>query len=238
MSSPPALDASMAVFLDFDGTLAPIQNDPDSVALPEAGAARLLKLSDYLDGALAVISGRALSDLSIRVPRGVWRLGGHGLDAAAPGAVPRKEAASAPETLTQKIQDLIATAPNCWMEQKGPVLAVHYRANPDAGSMLSEGLQTILLDYPDYRLQSGKMVFEAKPISADKGLALSRLLGMAPFAGRKPVMIGDDTTDEAAMQVAISAGGYGIKVGDGPSVATHRLQDPEEVWAWLNLPPK
>ncbi|MEM9740672.1 MAG: trehalose-phosphatase, partial [Pseudomonadota bacterium] len=85
----------------------------------------------------------------------------------------------------------------------------------------------------DYKLQSGKMVFELKPSAANKGKALARLMAQSPFLGRQPIMVGDDTTDEDAMRVAAELGGFGIKVGEGESVAQHRLSNPREVFAWL-----
>lgn len=236
MPSPPARTDSLALFLDFDGTLAPIQDDPETVALPEQGGDQLIELAARLDGALAVISGRALIDLSSRVPEALWRLGGHGMDAAEPGEPAQRSVVLAPEALKRAVDQLLRGAPGAWLEEKGPVLAVHYRSSPQAGPHLLAGLQTVLLDYPEYRLQSGKMVLEVKPSLADKGRALERLMRHPPFAGRTPVMIGDDTTDEAAMSVALAQGGYAIKVGAGESVAPYRLKDPQEVWAWLTQP--
>lgn len=236
MSLPPPLHASMALFLDFDGTLAPIQDDPDSVALPIGGADKLERCSRYLEGAVAIISGRGLSDLAVRVPATLWRLGGHGMEVAAPGEALPEPQNTAPETLVIRLQDIVGDLPGVRLEPKGQVIAVHYRAAPQAGAQLSEAIETVLLDYPDYRLQSGKMVLEAKPSAADKGRALAKTMQQSPFAGRIPVMIGDDTTDEAAMSAARSAGGFAIKVGVGPTVAQYRLKHPEEVWAWLSQP--
>lgn len=233
MLSPPPHTDSLALFLDFDGTLAPIQDDPDSVALPEQGGERLIEMAGRLDGALAVISGRALTDLSKRVPQALWRLGGHGMDVAEPGTPARGNGAAAPQDLRQSIAGVLADAHGVWLEEKGPVLAVHYRSNPKAGPQLLAGLESVLLDYPEYRLQSGKMVLEVKPDLADKGRALTKLMRRKPFAGRTPVMIGDDTTDEAAMSAALAEGGFAIKVGVGDTVAPYRLKDPQEVWAWL-----
>jgi trehalose 6-phosphate phosphatase len=77
------------------------------------------------------------------------------------------------------------------------------------------------------------MVVEVKPAGAHKGTALRRLMGVPPFAGRRPVMLGDDTTDEDAMGAALTLGGAAVKVGLGDSVAPTRAPDPKGVRAWL-----
>ena len=77
------------------------------------------------------------------------------------------------------------------------------------------------------------MVIELKPDDANKGKALRAMCAKPLFEGRVPVMVGDDTTDEDAMQAAAELGGYGIKVGDGASCAAYRLDTPDSVWRWI-----
>lgn len=231
--APPLPRRSHALFLDFDGTLAPIQDDPDAVILPPGGADLLTALAARLDGALAVISGRDVRDLAGRVPSGVWRAGGHGLVVCAPGEDAPASAPDAPAPLAAAILALLAERPGTRLERKGPVLAVHYRAAPEAGEALRDALAGLISDHEGYRLQSGKMVHELKPEGADKGATLARMLERAPFAGRAPVMVGDDTTDEDAMRAAQGAGGFAVKVGTGTSLARYGLSGPEAVWAWL-----
>ena len=77
------------------------------------------------------------------------------------------------------------------------------------------------------------MVVEVKPATAHKGEALRRLSGMPPFAGRRPLMLGDDTTDEDAFAAAAALGGLAVKVGPGASAARLRAADPAAVRAWL-----
>ena len=84
----PRLTDRHALFLDFDGTLAPIQDDADTVRLPDGLADSLARLQDYLGGAIIIISGRDIRDLSSRVPGSLWRAGGHGLEICAPGEAP------------------------------------------------------------------------------------------------------------------------------------------------------
>jgi len=229
----PIARSEHALFLDFDGTLAPLQDDPETVALPQGGAECLLKLAEMLSGALVLISGRGIQDLAVRTPLDVWRAGGHGLDVCEPGDMPGQTMDKVPIELLSSVQDAIKSSPGTRIELKGDVLAVHYRKNPTAGPHLAERLETLVGQTDDFRFQHGKMVIELKPRGTDKGTALRRLMQHAPFAGRVPVMIGDDTTDEDAMSAASDLGGFGIKVGAGKTCAQYRFSDTEAVWDWL-----
>ena len=223
-----------ALFLDFDGTLAPLGDDPDAVRLPPEGAAVLRALHDLLDGALVIISGRDIRDLAARTPLGLWRVGGHGLDVCAPGTPPEPRAsASAPADLKSGLARLADRFPGARLEDKGAVLALHYRAAPNAGRDLANSAARLIGKYDGYGLQHGKMVLEAKPKAANKGAALAAMMARPDFAGRTPVMVGDDVTDEDAMIAALKAGGAAIKVGAGETAAPWRLAHPGAVWTWL-----
>ena len=222
-----------ALFLDFDGTLAPLQDDPDTVALPEQGAETLLALKDLFGGALVLISGRDVRDLSARTPIEIYRAGGHGLEICAPGEAAPSEPAPVDAALLARAADLIAPYAGVRIEEKGPVLAIHYRQNPDAEAALIEALSALAAETPGYKAQHGKMVIELKPLRANKGVSLEAIMQGPPFAGRLPVMVGDDTTDEDAMRVAQLLGGFGVKVGAGDSCAGYRFSDPASVWDWL-----
>jgi len=229
-----SLDRSRhALFLDFDGTLTALQDDPEQVWLPEGGAHTLERLAKHLGGALAIVSGRDMRDLDRRVPGCLWRAGGHGSTTCAPGQRPSAYAPSAPDALYHAVYQTMAAVDGARLETKGPILTVHYRAAPEAGPALGERLEAIVAAYPGYSLQAGKMVFEAKPRGASKARAIARLMAMPPFAGRRPVMVGDDVTDEDGMREALALGGDAIKVGDGKTVASLRLKDPAQVWDWL-----
>ena len=119
------------------------------------------------------------------------------------------------------------------LEQKGPVIAIHYRAAPDMKDKLAEGLSNLIAGYEGYMLQAGKMVFEAKPKDANKGTCLERVMEMAPFMNRSPIMIGDDRTDEDAFAAVRRLGGWSIKVGEGDSLAEYRLGSYMDVIAYL-----
>jgi len=82
-------------------------------------------------------------------------------------------------------------------------------------------------------VQGGKMVAELKPSGYDKGSAIGEFMREPPFAGRVPLFIGDDATDEHGFEVVNRLGGHSVKVGEGPSAARWRLAAPAAVRAWL-----
>ncbi|MBR9806399.1 MAG: trehalose-phosphatase [Alphaproteobacteria bacterium] len=231
--APPALGPDVALFLDFDGTLTPLQDDPDAVFLPDGMDRVILELAEQLKGALAVLSGRDLTDLSRRVPEGLWRFGNHGLRSAEPGEAPDEKIAEAPAGLVSAIRQSVSAHEGVRLEIKGPVLAIHYRAAPDKGDELKAELTEVLLGFDDYSLQSGKMVLEAKPKGANKGICLERAMSLKDFEGRVPVMIGDDRTDEDAFAMAGKLGGWSVKVGEGQTCADYRLSGHHDVIAYL-----
>ena len=229
----PLLTPDKALFLDFDGTLATLQDNPDTVYLPDGGAALLLKLNQMLDGALVLISGRGASDLTARTPVEICRIGAHGLDVCAAGELPSPVTTALPDALLGPLHELIARYEGVTLEEKGRVAAIHYRQAPAVGKELLTQLTDLVRDMSDYRVQHGKMVIELKPEGANKGTALRAMCANAMFEGRVPIMVGDDTTDEDAMRAAMDLGGYGIKVGDGETCASYRLDDPTSVWRWI-----
>lgn len=231
---PPTLTGGLALFLDFDGTLAPLQDDPDSVGISNIQTSRLLEINDMMSGALALVSGRDVRDLSKRVPNSLWRAGNHGLYICEPDQTAPAELPPAPSSLVEKVQTLADDTAGTRLEVKGKVLALHYRAAPEAEDELVTRAAEILSNYDEYKLQNGKFVLEAKPKGAHKGAAVEALLERPPFAGRTPVMVGDDKTDEDAIEVVVAKGGWAVKVGEGATSAQYRLSDTEAVWSWLS----
>jgi len=225
--------SKMRLFLDFDGTLADFQDNPDDVHLTESECELLRALNQHLSGAIAFISGRDIRDLAKRTPKEIWRIGNHGLYSAPPLTMPPSELPEFPKDLLQDILDVTSSHKGVWTEQKGPVIAVHTRANPEAEPQIIKALGAMISGHEDYCLQNGHNVIEVKPITANKGAGLLRQMDIPPFKGGIAVMIGDDTTDEDAFAAAASLGGFGIKIGLGPTNAPYRIETISNLYALL-----
>lgn len=238
---PPLLDDACALFLDVDGTLLEFEIRPDLVGLPAGALETIGRLSDYLGGALALVSGRPLYELDLLfAPHQLPAAGLHGQQfrgAVAPQPVLSGDALSA---LRHEAWLLAERHPGVLVEDKGANLALHWRAAPDAAGPVTRLAQTHLQGLPGYRLQPGDHVIELVPADVDKGRAVHTLMNEAPFKGRTPVFVGDDLTDEYGFAAANAAGGWSVQVGGRePSQAQYRLADPTAVHAWLldNLAP-
>jgi len=223
----------MALFLDFDGTLAPLQDNPDTVFISQSAASLIKNCALRLSGALAVISGRDIEDLSRRTPDNIWRMGNHGLYAMPPGSQQVPDKSKLPVTMLGELQTLIKNLPGTRLEEKGPTAALHYREVPQHGPTCVSSLHRIVSHFKGYKVQTGNNIVEVKLLSADKGEALARQMEHKSFKGRQPIMIGDDTTDEDAIARAQTLGGIGIKVGKGKTCAHYRVGTVGDVYKLL-----
>jgi trehalose 6-phosphate phosphatase len=218
---------SCALFLDFDGTMVDIAPQPQAVHVPQPLLAVLQDLHDYLHGAVAVISGRPIAQIDEFLhPLRLSVAGVHGAERrGADGQVhlldthPLDEVEAAARALAQEHPGLL-------VESKRGSLALHYRQRPELAELCLRTMQQAVDASPGLTLLRGKMVAEAKPGGASKGHAIEDFLSEPPFAGRVPVFIGDDITDEVGFSTVQGRGGLGIKVGVGATVAWHRLPDP------------
>lgn len=229
------LEPHDALFLDYDGTLTPIVEHPANAWISDYQQRLLEIASGFLGGALAVISGRALHDLTLRTGAGIWRIGGHGTEIAAPGpgaAAERRSCFSA--SLVEAANRLARQHDGLFVEVKPTGVALHYRNRPElAGACLAAMSEAVLLQ-PGFTVQRGKMVVEARPRDIHKGEALRRLMQRRPFRGRHPLMLGDDLTDESAFEAALALDGRAIKIGPGPSQALERMNSPAALYDWLS----
>ncbi|MEP6343579.1 MAG: trehalose-phosphatase [Maricaulaceae bacterium] len=228
-----SLPAGIALFLDFDGTLASFQDNPEKVYLDKRQINLLLRLNQHLDGALAIISGRDIQDLSKRVPRTLWRIGQHGLYVAPPSQEFCESVAGFSPELLQTITSITTEFKGVWVEHKGPILTIHHRANALAANDIITALTPLISTEDGLVLQAGYNILEIKPKDANKGLAIERQMNFETFKGRIPVMIGDDATDEDGFIATQKLGGFGVKIGVGKTAALYRLDQIDDLYTLL-----
>jgi trehalose 6-phosphate phosphatase len=220
--------ARTALLLDLDGTLLDIAPTPDSVIVPPDLVPTLTALRDALDGALAIVTGRAIDVLDgfLGVPFAAAGEHGGAIRHAPGGVVERKPLPSPPGSWLAQADALAASWPGALLECKARGFALHYRLAPEAGPLFESALRLMLGDDPAFQLLEGSMTWEVRPAGVDKGSAVAALMGRAPFAGRLPLFIGDDVTDEDGMRVARAMGGAGLRVAPA-------FGSPAGVRAWL-----
>ena len=237
----PVLNAARsdwAYFLDLDGTLVDIAATPGAICVGEPLLLLLEQLRLSSGGAVALISGRALSDLD-------QHLGALRLPSAGQYGLERRDAAGrlwlhapapqAKQLLREALQPWLARHSGLLLEDKGLTLALHYRQAPRLAAQ-AHGIMARLLARSGSELQvhKGKYLVEAKPAGFDKGTAIAEYLAEPPYAGRRPVFIGDDLSDESGFALVNQIQGISIKVGAGKSCAQHRLPDVAAVLDWLS----
>ena len=240
---PGTIAMPIALFLDFDGTLAEIAPTPDSVRVEAGLVDTLERLRARLGGALAIVTGRPVSVIDgFLAPARLDAAGLHGVEHRAGGEITGGEitggrAEDHPQ-LREQVERLHAGAKDLakvLIEDKGASVAVHWRlANPEDAAR-AEALVVAAAGALGgaYRLQLGKAVGEIVPAQATKAHAIRALMERAPYAGRRPVFLGDDRTDEIAFASVTEDGGVAVRVGDGETVASRRLADPAAVRALL-----
>ena len=235
----PGRDAHWAFFLDVDGTLADIAPHPAEVTIADHARDTLFRLVEACEGAVALVSGRSIADIDrLFAPLHLPVAGLHGLERRnAGGRVTR--VAARPEALDAARAALEAFAgahPGVLIEDKGVSLALHFRQAPkvetEAETVVSgviAGAQGTLV------LQRGKMVLELRPGGSDKGAAVDDFMAEPPFAGRLPIFVGDDVTDEAGFATINKMDGISIRVGDGtPTCAQYDGASVAAIHAWLD----
>jgi trehalose 6-phosphate phosphatase len=214
-----------------------IAETPDEVDPGQEEILLLGKLQRATDGALALISGRSLARIDqLFSPLVLAAAGQHGAERRdAQGKRHRhrfpvrslKPAAGGIRSFAARHQGLV-------FEDKGASVALHYRRAPQLAAAAAKAVREAAAPLGDaVEVQNGKMVVELKPAGCDKGAAIESFLQEPPFAGRVPVFLGDDVTDEYGFRVVNRLGGHSVKVGEGPSAARWRLENPAAARAWL-----
>jgi len=223
-----------AIFLDLDGTLAPFEIDPGAVKSQARRSAILSRLNVCLNGRLAVVSGRRIEDIDrILDSQVVAASGVHGLEHRTASGMTRAQAHPAVGQALDVLIDMAERHPGLQVEMKELSVALHYRARPD----LADHLAPIVADLSrstGLTLQAGKMVLELQTPGRNKGDAVRAYMSEPPFAGSRPVYVGDDLTDESAFQAVEARGGFGVLVGENrQTAARYGLTDVDAVLDWL-----
>jgi trehalose 6-phosphate phosphatase len=232
------LSGAAALFLDFDGTLAPIAARPQDVQVPAWVRPTLHALAEHLNGALAIVSGRTIAQLDAFLePLRLVAAGAHGAEWRDASGLVQRIGAAPPAGVLHRAHALATRHPGLLLEPKPSGLSLHYRARPELEAECRDTLLAALAaeaGAPDtWEWLHGQFVFELKQRAVSKGSAVQVLLQQPGFAGRQPVFVGDDLTDEDGIAAVQAAGGYGVRVGGGASRARYRLADPASVGAWL-----
>jgi trehalose 6-phosphate phosphatase len=184
---------------------------------------------------VAIVSGRPIMGIDRwMAPLELPVAGIHGAERRrADGEVDRMPLAPLHSAVTTA-ERLAAQHPGLRVERKGLAVALHYRQAPDLEAMCRSAMAQAVADEPSLHLLHGKKVIEVLPRGVSKGQAIEAFLREPPFAGRHPIFIGDDVTDEDGFAVVQRAGGVSIKVGEGHSVAAYRLGSAAGVRHWLH----
>ena len=233
----PPCSARWAFFLDIDGTLLDIAETPDAAEAGRREKSLVRKLHEAAGGALALVSGRSLAAIDeLFAPLEVAAAGQHGVERRdARGKVYRPSfSADVLARASKHIGDFAARHAGLVFEHKGYSMALHYRLAPRlagaAHAVVREAARTVGCGV---EVQAGKMVAELKLAGHDKGRAIEAFMKEKPFAGRVPVFLGDDLTDEDGFRVVQRLGGISIKIGAGETVAPWRLDHPAAARTWL-----
>jgi trehalose 6-phosphate phosphatase len=228
---------AIALLLDVDGTILDTAITPNSVAVPESLRASLKELHAGSGGALALVSGRLIDNLdALFAPLRLPAIGGHGAEMRLSGlGVTRARHAASIGGAMRKLVTEAAADPRIILEDKGASLAVHYRLAPQMEQMLKTKIAAIVsrVADQDFEIMYGKFVIEIKPTKFNKGEAVSEMMKHPPFAHRKPVFVGDDTTDESVFRVLPAFGGLGYSVERCIPGADGKFDSPGDVRRWL-----
>ena len=226
-----------ALFLDIDGTLLEHQEHPDGVKVDEELRQLIRDTSARLDGALAVVTGRTIEMVDrLFLPLELPAAGLFGLEMRLKPGDPVAPLVEPPAlaSVTEKLAGQFGTVDGLYFERKGPILAIHLRGAPDKLKEVLAAAEKALPELDNYRIAAGNAGIELIPIDVVKAAAIERFMRTEPFAGRRPVFIGDDTSDESGFEQVNATGGLSIRVKPkGPTAARMTVPDVAAVLDWI-----
>ena len=233
----PDLRAS-ALLLDVDGTIVDIAPTPDAVRVPASLRRVLSRLLERMGGAVALVSGRPVADLErLFAPLRLTLVGGHGAEMRLRnGAVMEKrDEAGLEPRLRHALRAIAGSMSGVVVEDKGFSIALHYRQAPERAPMLREAIERICAEPcdPPIEVLPGKAVIEIKHAGFSKATGVRELMTHAPFTGRRPVFVGDDTTDETVFAIMPELDGVAFSVGRRVAGVAGCFDEPADVRAWL-----
>lgn len=235
---PPGSNDLWALFLDVDGTLIEIAETPDGVVVDARVIEILAALDRRFEHAVALVSGRSIEFLDgLFAPLHLTAAGLHGLERRDPaGKMVRPNGAVAGlDRVREAFGDFARRDPGLMIEDKTYSVALHFRRAPalaDEAEALACRLGAELGD--DLILQRGKMVLEFRPRGPHKGDVVDAFMAVPPFAGRVPVFIGDDVTDEDGFAAVNRLSGLSVRVGASDATAARcRIEGVPELRDWL-----
>lgn len=230
--------SACALFLDVDGTLIEMASRPEAVTVPDGLVALLQRLTLGLDGAVALVTGRLISDVDhLLSPLRLAAAGVHGAEMRTnPDQDIERVTHTLPDDFVQTLRKLAIDLPGVIVEPKGSGLALHYRLAPAAERDILAALTELIDQHAGaFELVPGKKIFEVVPSGLSKGTALAQLAELPAFRDRVPIMIGDDVGDESAFAVAEGLKGYGLRVaGEYYQPDSADFSGPKAVMSWLD----
>lgn len=251
----PTSRTARLVALDFDGTLAPLVDDPSASTMTPAARAAVDRLAALAarpvppggdELRLALVSGRNLTDLAARsgVPAGTYLVGSHGAETgrvAVHGvdAVPLRltdAQADSLERLREGLQDAVDGRRGAWVQDKPSAAVLHTRLCDADDARAAAADADAVAARLGLHAMHGKDVVEIAVVATSKGIAVERLRDALEEGDEHlralVLYAGDDTTDEAAFEV-LGPADLGVKVGPGPTLATQRVADADALAAVL-----
>ncbi|HEU5223523.1 MAG TPA: bifunctional alpha,alpha-trehalose-phosphate synthase (UDP-forming)/trehalose-phosphatase [Candidatus Lumbricidophila sp.] len=228
------------IALDFDGTLAGFHVDPDQVQMNARSRTAITRLSALTETPIALISGRGLENLrrAARVPTDVLLSGSHGaegwLGSGESAAELSDTEASGLDALVELLEAEAAAHAGAWVEPKpvGAVFHVRRMSRAAAAAALTAARDRVGATFPHLVARSGRAIVEFSLRADTKGTAIDRLRDA--IGGARVLFIGDDVSDEDGF-AALRRGDVGVKVGDGPTLARHRVATIDDVASVLDL---